>query len=69
MLTVRRQKKVGVIGLRQPFDFIYLFFDFQRLEVIEFRLMTSERAVDIVLDTTLSGFRVQVVRMVVDTEL
>lgn len=69
MLTVRRQKKVSVIGLRQPFDFIYLFFDLQRLEVIEFRLMTSERAVDIVLDTTLSGFRVQVVRMVVDTEL
>lgn len=47
------QEEVCSIFLRKPADLVDLFLDFQTLQIVELRLVTLERAVDVILGAAL----------------
>ncbi len=49
MITVSREEKVSSVLLWQPADLIDLLLNLQTLQIVEVRLVTLERAVDIIL--------------------
>ncbi len=49
VITVSREEKVSSVLLWQPADLIDLLLNLQTLQIVEVRLVTLERAVDIIL--------------------